>query len=89
MPSRQNTYFLTLGNCETYSKGNITPLLFSPKEGINIIGHLICTNWKLSLIPAGALEVPLLLTFPVKSERIFELMKSFVNYFYECDDTGK
>ena len=55
---------------------------FFLKEGGNITGHLICTNYKVSPIPAGGLEVPLLLTFSVKSERIFELMKSFVNDLY-------
>ena len=49
------------------------------KEGGNITGHLICTNYKVSPIPAGGLGIPLLLTFSVKCERIFELMKSFVN----------
>ena len=62
---------------------------FCLKEGGNITGHLICTNYKESPIPAGDLEVPLQLTFSVKSERIFELMKSFVNYLYEYDHTGK
>ena len=62
---------------------------FFLKEGGNITGHLIYTNYKVSLIPAGGLEVPLLLTFSVKSERIFELMKSFVNDLYEYDYTGE
>ena len=62
---------------------------FFLKEGGNITGHLICTNYKVSPIPAGGLEVPLLLTFSVKSERIFELMKSFVNDLYEYDYTGE
>ena len=62
---------------------------FFLKEGGNITGHLICTNYKVSPIPAGGLEVPLLLNFSVKSERIFELMKSFVNDLYEYDYTGK
>ena len=44
---------------------------FFPKEGGNITGHLICTNYKVSPIPASGLEVPLLLTFSVKSEKIF------------------
>ena len=52
---------------------------FFQNEGGNITGHLIWTNCKVSSIPAGGLEAPLLLTFSVKSERIFELMKSFVN----------
>ena len=62
---------------------------FFLKEGGNITGHLICTNYKVSPIPAGGLEVPLLLTFSVKSERIFELMKSFVNDLYGYDSTGE
>ena len=41
------------------------------------------------LIPAGGFEVPWLLTFSVKSERIFELMKSSVNDSYEYDYTGE
>ena len=44
---------------------------FFLKECGNVTGHLICTNYKVSPIPAGSLEVPLLLTFSVKSERIF------------------
>ena len=59
------------------------------KEGGNITGHLICTNYKVSPIPTGGLEVPLLLTFSVKSERIFELMKSFFNDLYEYNYAGQ
>ena len=44
---------------------------FFPKEGGNITGHLICTNYKVSPIPASGLEVSLLRTFSVKSEKIF------------------
>ena len=44
---------------------------FFLKECGNVTGHLIRTNYKVSSIPAGSLEVPLLLTFSVKSERIF------------------
>ena len=62
---------------------------FFPKECGNITLHLICTNYKVSPIPAGSLEVPLLLTFSVKSERIFELMKSFVNDLYKYNYTGE
>ena len=71
-------------NCGAYSKENC---YFFLKEGGNITGHLICTNYKVSSIPAGGVEVPLLLTFSVKSERIFELMKSFVNDLYKYDYT--
>ena len=59
------------------------------EEGGNITGHLICTNYKVSPIPADCLEVPLLLKFSVKSERIFKLMKSFVNDLYDYDYTGE
>ena len=62
---------------------------FFLKEGGNITGHLSCTNYKVSPIPAGGLEVPLLLTFSVKRERIFELMKNFVNDLYKYDYTGR
>ena len=43
----------------------------------------------MSLIPAGGLEVLLLPKFSVKSERIFKLMKSFVNDLYYYDYTGE
>ena len=62
---------------------------FLLKDGGNISGHLICTNYKVSPIPAGGLEVMWLLDFSVKSEKIFELMKNFVNDLYEYDHTGE
>ena len=62
---------------------------FFLKKGGNITGHLICTNYKISPIPVGGLKVPLLLAFSVKSERMFELMKSFVNDLYEYNYTGE
>ena len=55
----------------------------------NITGHLISTTCKESLIPVGGLEVPLLLKFSFKSERIFKLMKSFANDLYDYDYTEK
>ena len=61
--------------------------IFFLKEGVDITGHLICTNYKVSPIPTGGLEVLLLLTFSVKSERIFELIKSFANNLYAYDYT--
>ena len=64
-------------------------MLFFLKEGGNLTGHLICTNCKVSPIPTGSLELPLVLTFSVKSERIFELMNSFVNDLYEYWKAGK
>ena len=60
---------------------------FFLKEGGNITGNLVSTCYKVSPIPAGGLEVPLLLPFCVKSEIIFELMKSFVNDLYEYNYT--
>ena len=62
---------------------------FFLKEGGNIAGHLICTNYIVSLIPACGFEIPLLLTFSVKSERMFDLMKSFVDDLYGYDYTGE
>ena len=53
------------------------------KGGGNIAGHLISTSYNVSAIPAGGLEVPLLLTFSVKSERIFKLMRDFVSDLYD------
>ena len=44
---------------------------FSMEEGGNITGNFISTTYKVSPIPAGGLEVPLLLTFCVMNERIF------------------
>ena len=46
--------------------------IFFLKDGGNITGHLIYTNYKVSPISAGGLEVPVLLTFSIKSERIFQ-----------------
>ena len=58
------------------------------KEGAQISGYLVSTNYKPSLIPAGGLEVPLLLTFSVKNEQIFEQMKEFVTTLYDYEYTG-
>ena len=54
---------------------------FFLKESGNITGHLISTNYIVSPIPTVGSEVLLLPTFSVKSERIFELMKSFCQWF--------
>ena len=59
------------------------------EEGGNITGHLISTTYKVSPIPAGGLEVPLLLTFSVKSERITKLMKRCFSDLYDYDYTGQ
>ena len=58
------------------------------KKGGEISGYLVSTNYKPSPIPAGGLEVPLLLTFSVKNEQIFEQMKEFVTTFYDHAYTG-
>ena len=59
------------------------------EETGNISGNLISKTYKVSPIPAGGLKVPLLRTFSVKNERIFKLMKSFVNDLYDYDYTGE
>ena len=59
------------------------------EEGGNITGDLIFTTYKVSLISAGVLELLLLLIFSVKSERIFKLMKSFVNDLYDHNYAGE
>ena len=56
---------------------------FFMKEGGEISGYLVSMNCKPSPIPAGGLEVPLLLTFSVKNEQIFEQMKEFVTTLYD------
>ena len=58
------------------------------KEGGEISGYLVSTNYKPFPIPAGGLEVPLLLTFSVNNEQIFEQMKEFVITFYDYEYTG-
>ena len=55
---------------------------FFMKEGGEISGYLVSTNYKPSPISAGGLEVLLLLTFSVKNEKIFEQMKEFVTTLY-------
>ena len=55
----------------------------------NITGHLISTTYKVSPVPTENLEVALLRTFSVKSERIFKLIKSFVNNLYDYEYTGE
>ena len=59
------------------------------EEGGNITGHLTSTTYNVSPIPASGLEVPLLLTFSVKNERIIKLMKRFVNDLYDYAYTGE
>ena len=58
------------------------------KEGGEISGYLVSTNYKPSPIPAGGFEVPWLLKFSVKNEQIFEKMKEFVTTLYDYEYTG-
>ena len=60
---------------------------FFMAEGDNITGHMTSTIYKVSPTPAGGLEVLLLLTFSVKSERMLKSMKSFVNDLHNYDYT--
>ena len=53
---------------------------FFREGGGNITEHLISTTSEVSPIPAGGLEVPLLLRISVKSERIFKLIKIFCQF---------
>ena len=53
------------------------------KESGNITGHLISATYKVSPIPVSGLEVPLVLTFHVKRERISKLKRSFANDLYD------
>ena len=67
------------------SKSKIVFLTIGSHE---ISGYLVSNNYKPSPIPAGGLEVPLLLTFSVKNEEIFEQMKEFVTTLYDYEYTG-
>ena len=78
--------WLTMGHIPREIPRHATSFM---EEGRNVTGYQISTTDKVSPIPNGALEVRLLQTFFVKSERIFKLMKSFVNDFYDNDFTGK
>ena len=59
------------------------------QKGGSISGQLLSTNYKVSPIPAGGLEVPFLLTFSVIEDRIFSLMKDFVKNLYGYNATVK
>ena len=41
------------------------------------------TNYKVSSVPAGGLEINLLLTFSVEQKRIHKMMKDFVGNLYD------
>ena len=64
-------------------------MLFHLWKKFAILWILNIHNLKASPIPAGGLEVLLLRTCSVKSERMFQLMKSFVNNLYDNDYTGE
>ena len=59
------------------------------EESGNNTRHLISTTYKVSPVPVDGLEVPLLLTFSIKRERIFKLKKSFVNHLHDDNYTGE
>ena len=61
---------------------------FFMQESGDITGHLILATYEISAILAGGFEVPLVLTFSVKSEGKFKLMKNFVNNLYDYNYTG-
>ena len=61
---------------------------FFMKEGGEISGCLVSTNYKPSPIPAGGLEVLLLLTFSVKNEKILEQMEELVTTLHDYEYTG-
>ena len=59
------------------------------KEGGNITGHLICTNYKSISDSYWWFRGSIAANFFVKNERIFELMKSFFNDLYEYNYAGQ
>ena len=61
---------------------------FFMQESGDITGQLISTTYEISAILAGGFEVPLVLTFSVKSEEKFKLMKNFVSNLYDYNYTG-
>ena len=44
---------------------------------------MVLANYKVSLIPADGLEIPLLLTFSVEQKRVHEMMNDFVGNLYD------
>ena len=64
---------------------------FYIKEGGTIDGQVVSTDYKVSHIPSGGLEIPLLLTlFTVERERIHKMTtKNFVSDLYDYNYTGK
>ena len=61
---------------------------FIKSEGGSANGTVISTKYRTSPIPAGGLEIPLLLTFSCSKAINFEKMKTFVQTLYDYKFTG-
>ena len=63
-------------------------IFFIKSEGGSVNGTVISTKYRTSPIPAGGLEIPLLLTFSCSKAINFEKMKTFVQTLYDYKFTG-
>ena len=61
---------------------------FIKSEGGYVNGTVISTKYRTSPIPAGGLEIPLLLMFSCSKAINFEKMKTFVQTLYDYKFTG-
>ena len=61
---------------------------FIKSEGGSVNGTVISTKYRTSPIPAGGLDIPLLLTFSCSRAINFEKMKTFVQTLYDYKFTG-
>ena len=61
---------------------------FLTAEGGTVSGHVVSTEHRYSPIPAGGLEIPLLLKFACADQEILLKMKAFVNAQYDYNFTG-
>ena len=61
---------------------------FIKSEGGSVNGTVISTKYRTSPIPAGGLEIPLLLTFSRSKAINFGKMKTFVQTLYDCNFNG-
>ena len=61
---------------------------FIKSEGGSVNGTVISTKYRTSPIPAGGLEIPLLLMFSCSKAIKFEKMKTFVQTLYDYKFTG-
>ena len=61
---------------------------FIKSGGGSVNGTVISTKYRTSPIPAGGLEIPLLLTFSCSKTINFEKMKTFVQTLYDYKFTG-